>query len=531
MAKVVYVAQAPYGGGRSYRRRRIPAKYKKAYQAARKMKRKYPKKDYAWIKPIKRGTITGYVGTSYANAEDDEKAFRKAIGYYGRGDYYKGGFTRALRTFGRRALGHGLGLADRTISNFTGRGDYGPASTNQLMGGAGGEAPLTVNSSNDLTGDIYFSHREFVRNISVEFAAAGTSPFQITSFPINPGMECTFPFLSQLAQNFSLYDLIGCIFEYRPTSGEFGSSSSNALGKVIMATNYDPNARPFSSAIQMENYDYANSCKPSIGAIHGVETAPAQRSVEMLYIRTGATNEKDRVFTDLGTFQLATEGISSSAAGTSVIGELWVTYKVKLSRANLFSALLGNNIGFDALYGFSNAVNMFNGSSAQMNAEFPTWVSDEIYLPTTVSTSSMIPKASNSIGLTVTAVNGNLAKVQFPNSIVAGTYKFELQVMPTVAPASNITVAISTLNKCTQVGTSTQGILSSIQGSTKRNQIPSGAVVNTTCTWYVKLDTNGAQNGGSFFFNTQTTAGVLTDLVGCGFFLTCTEVCTNCIAP
>lgn len=281
-------------------------------------------------------------GPSYDLATNDQRMARMAHGYRGRGDYVK-------------ALGTAIRLGRAGVSAFRagraswrGTGDYeesgnpepsnapvttyGSAVDNQLI--AGGNAPMSVNGSNDLTGDVWFSHTEFVANI----VTAG-SAFENRTFSLNPGLGTTFPFLAQIARNFTLYDFEGLIFEYRPTSGEFGSSS-NALGKVIMATNYDPDSVPFSNAINMANYDYAITTKPSLVCRHGVETDNKQQALANMYIRTGEVS-RDKIFTDLGLFQFATEGIPYSGA----VGELWVTYRVKLSRAKLSAAAVGGKYG------------------------------------------------------------------------------------------------------------------------------------------------------------------------------------------
>ena len=67
--------------------------------------------------------------------------------------------------------------------------------------------------------------------------------------------------------------------------------------------------------------------------VHGVETDNNQSLTNMQYIRTGSSS-RDKALTDLGTFVIGSEGIPMT--GTSmIIGELWVAYQVKLSRAQL----------------------------------------------------------------------------------------------------------------------------------------------------------------------------------------------------
>ena len=239
-------------------------------------------------------------------------------------------------------------MRKRSYSSIKGRGDY---QVNQIIKG-GSKRPLTFASAKNLSGDVYITHREFVQNVTVQPPVGGTggsTPFTISTVQLNPGLVASFPFLSQIAQAFTLYEFLGLVFEYKPTSGEYGSSSSNQLGKVIMATNYDPDAPAFTNSVSMENYDYANSSKPSVGLLHGVESKHSTRATNVLYTRSG-TSAKDKIFTDVGTFYIATEGIqfaNSQNATAAIVGELWVSYKVKFSRANVGTAISGTNILWD----------------------------------------------------------------------------------------------------------------------------------------------------------------------------------------
>lgn len=127
----------------------------------------------------------------------------------------------------------------------------------------------------------------------------------------------------------------------------------------MMATNYDPDAPDWLNSVQLMNYDYSSSTKPSVGMVHGVETANKQQAVNMMYIRTNNDTTKSRVFTDLGNFYVCTEGVPFTAAGTQILGELWVTYRIKLSRAALYQSMLGLNQPFDYYTGVSTAASMF----------------------------------------------------------------------------------------------------------------------------------------------------------------------------
>lgn len=358
------------------------------------------------------GNISTF-GKDWRSADGNQKVFRRGVGYRGDGDYDWSGLGRKIGHWGLRGLGAigggmtGMGVQQgwdvgAKLSQFGGFGDYGPVTTNQIVSGSGmsDQQQLSVNSNPDnLSGDIVITHTEFVQNVSVISSGAGTTSFQIQSFSLNPGLSTVFPFLSQLATNFTLFEFAGLMFQYKPTSGEFGSTNSNALGKVIMATNYDPDSSSFTGSQQMENYDYAQASKPSCGLVHGVETKEGQRFSNQLYVRAGLST-KDKVLTDLGLFQVATEGIYTGSAGTYVIGELWVTYKIKLSRANINDNSLGATILF------SNNIQTINVS--------------------TVPGGQMQASSASTLPLTIANINTTTFRVTFPQNLSSGSFRVNI---------------------------------------------------------------------------------------------------------
>lgn len=404
-----------YQRSSGYRRRSSSSYYKKKYKKQRRQwSARARAARTAFSSTWPRGTAESKLmfGPHFSEANKGQRAMRKLFKFRGPGDY------RDWLKWGSRGLGAAVGGAlgfmnnpgimgaaeglksgfdkGADFSRYMGWGDYGPISANEIMDvGAGSQQQISVNRD-DLTGDIYFSHTEFIQNIYASGTGGSTSTFNIVNFPINPGLAVTFPFLSQLAQNFTMYEPLGLIFQYKPTSGEYGNNNSNSIGKVIFATNYDPDAPDFLNSIQMENYDYANSTKPSCGMVHGVECAPPQRNGRSLYVRTG-TSPKDKIFTDLGQFFVATEGIPFGGAGpqTALLGELWVTYRFKLTRANLYGSLLGQNIGFDAF--------KLSGTN-------------------TTPLSLQVIKSTNNIGVTLTSSSATTIAVTFPENISLGAY-------------------------------------------------------------------------------------------------------------
>ncbi|QMW68895.1 capsid protein [Crucivirus-427] len=373
-----------------------------------------------------------------------QRMMRRATGYYGEGDY------RDWAKYIPRGIGGAYGMmtggmpgakmgwdSGAEMSKLWGLGDYtgsyGPPVGNALIEGAGGPpAGITVNASDDLTGDIYLSHREYVGQITASATTAGSSLFQQRTFALNPALSDSFPFLSQLAQNYNLYEFQGLIYEYKPQMGEFANQNNN-LGRIMMVTQYDPDAPPFLNSVTLQNYDYACSTKPSLALIHGVECARIQSATNIMYTRTGSS-AKDKVFTDLGNFTVATEGIPFAAAGTQILGELWVTYRVKLSRAQLYESL-GQDVTVDVL---SNTIQIGVGSAWNPLTQLPLAGSAQ-------ATQYLSGKWTVSAGLT-TATQSTISCALSP-SVQSGTWRCDIYYNP-----SNNTDAAVTISKAASVG-------------------------------------------------------------------------------
>lgn len=256
--------------------------------------------------------------------------------YRGTGDYYKA--PKAIRpskstvkslggTIGAH-LGHGL---QGVIKTLTGFGDYEVESNSFLPGKLGGDPPIIRNTTNN---SHVVHHREYIGDV---YAATA---FTISTYPLNPGLLRTFPWLSQQADSYEQYKFRGLVFEFKSMSSDavLSSSASSSLGTVIMSTQYNALEEPFSDKRTMENYEYANSCKPSLSMLHPIECKMSQTTVSELYVRTGLTGVGDQRLYDLGNFSLAVQGMQG-AAPNQVIGELWCSYEIEFYKPKL---LLGS---------------------------------------------------------------------------------------------------------------------------------------------------------------------------------------------
>lgn len=219
-------------------------------------------------------------------------------------------------------IGSGVGhLAQGLIKHITGFGDY-TVEVNSLMGNRF-NPPELINQSHR---SVCLRHREYIADITA------ASTFTNRAFNINPGLSTTFPWLAGVANNFEEYMIAGMIFEYKSLSADYTTAASAALGYVAMATQYNPLLPEFTDKVHMENYEFANSAKPSESFIHPIECKRSLNPVNQLYVRTGPVEDNaDQRLYDLGKFQIATGGNS----GSGVLGELWCTYEIHFFKPKL----------------------------------------------------------------------------------------------------------------------------------------------------------------------------------------------------
>lgn len=247
-----------------------------------------------------------------------------------------------------RALG---GAAQSLFRHVTGMGAY-KVNRNSLL--PGNDPPQFEGSE-----ATRIRHREYLGDIT------GSIAFTTQTYPLNPGIATSFPWLANIAQGFEEYQFLGVIFEFKSTSAVALNSTNTALGTVIMATEYNAQKPAFISKLQMENYEYASSAAPSVDQMHPVECDPKLTPFPKLFVRGPTATIGDIKTYDLGFFQLATVGMQAAA----VIGELWVTYDVALYKPTMVSpggVLFAEADHWRATTGISNTA--WFGTSGGLNA-------------------------------------------------------------------------------------------------------------------------------------------------------------------
>jgi hypothetical protein len=238
---------------------------------------------------------------------------------------------RALGTLvGQGDLGGMAGKAAGTLmSKYFGHGDYTLKSNSLFPGRNSSSAagPVVPKFSNQGKRGTRIIERECLGDL---ISSATPGQFNNTPYPINPTNSATFPWLSKLAVNYDQWEPNGIVFEFVSTSSEF-NGASQALGTVIMATDYDTYDVTYPNKIQMENADYACSTRPSNCLEHGIECDKNERLSPLLYTASPGSG-LPLTQTTLGNFQVATTGCSVASVN---LGEIWVSYDITFYKKQL----------------------------------------------------------------------------------------------------------------------------------------------------------------------------------------------------
>jgi Viral coat protein (S domain) len=313
------------------------------------------------------------------------------IGSYGSkvrnsiGSFFKK--NKTAQTFYDQAM---AGAASSGTGMYTGSGEY-EAGVNGLISSKS-TMDIVPLFQEDTDQGVVLSKREYVSEIYGPPLVSGLpSPFTIQTFSLNPGLERTFPWLSQVAANYDEYEINQLIFTFKSTTTESGNQVNGQVGTVIMATNYNAAAKAFDDKFTMMQYDKANSGRLTESLLHGVECDPDLLSgADGKYVRTNpVVANQDLKTYDHGLFQIAIANCTANLANQS-LGELWVTYTVTLRKPKFYTGK-GLAISKDIFLSFPNATEDFASPMGR----------------------SLLKGQQNNIGCSITAVNGTVTIV-FP---------------------------------------------------------------------------------------------------------------------
>ena len=347
--------------------------YRRRYGGyGRATKRRAYARGFFASQPHGEGTSTySLFGADRKAANAQQRILRNAVGYRGAGMYTgQGGFWNTMRKggewLGKTVLdanpgGYGAPIrAAMHMAGYRGMGAYeaGPQ-TNDLAGA--GSTIAQFSQIADETGAIIVQQREYIGDI---FGNQRSTSFTNNSLALNPGLENTFPWLSQIAMNFEEYEFKQLMFEMKTTVADV-SSTNGQVGTFVAATNYNPDSDPFQDKQTMMQYAHAQSAKSTEGLLHFIECDPRKNSGtadKFVRARPVVLGEDLKSY-DHGLFQYAVVGTPASMANQPM-GELWVNYTVMLRKPKFFT---GKGLGISRFLGASPWVATVLANSAGAN--------------------------------------------------------------------------------------------------------------------------------------------------------------------
>jgi len=207
------------------------------------------------------------------------------------------------------------------IGSIFGSGDYQMSGPQPRYNVLAGQTPrFSTSQSTNIV-----SHREYLGDIT------GATAFANLSYPLNPGINATFPWMSTIASNYQQYKFHGIIFEFRSLITDF--VTGGAPGVLAIATNYNADQTPFDTRQEAENSEYAVATKPTLNLVHMVECADDQVANKLYYVRTGAPPAGQ----DLRNFDYGLTQFITQSNPSQVLGELWVSYVVEFFKPTMSS--------------------------------------------------------------------------------------------------------------------------------------------------------------------------------------------------
>jgi len=428
-----------------------------------------------------------------------------------------GGYLGALA--GNPAAGTAAGAFAAKHMNrvLTGSGDYivsDPVEMNSLFREQNYQRPPEFKHKTggfEENGTIRMQYREMIGYLVVPNQP---TEFNVQTFFINPGDPAAFPYLSDIAQNFEEYEFLGLVCSVRSLSTNYSSSPS--MGEYAITRQEDVTASDPTSMPQILNSANGVSARPDKDIYYGFE---CKGQTLNKYFVQNSTSKADPNFVYMCKMHIAT-ALSSAYAPGDNIGEIWMTYDVRLSVPILNSLASGY-----ARY----------SSSAPVAASFypaplalaPTSVtSDGIYPPVARGNLKLTDSTgSNILFQAVTAITiggvpasllnffsgrvGDVYKVTIMNTMIcftsAATPNISLALEPTnmnlvaatpyASPSSPVQVSQMLLTRTDPTDTNYKASYNQISSATVVPGSSTQGYVQNIFTAYLTITSNSAATG------------------------------------
>jgi hypothetical protein len=190
--------------------------------------------------------------------------------------------------------------------------------------------PKFSRSSSVGDGRIRIRHKEYISEIN------NSINFSTVSFPINPGMALTFPWLAPIAPQFESYLFHSLKFSYQT------ECTTSSPGSLMLANDYDASDPAPASKIQMMSYRGAVRSSVWNECVNIADPKDLAKFGVQRYVRSGAPPPSSDIKTfDVGNLFVGTHG----GLNAGIIGELYVEYDIELftPQTDLAAKLLANS--------------------------------------------------------------------------------------------------------------------------------------------------------------------------------------------
>lgn len=245
------------------------------------------------------------------------------------------------------------GRAQRNGRNNNNRTSFNRRRAPVSTGMVGGRTEARI--TNLARGSIRVQHREFIKNVGT------TESFSnLGAFPLQPGDSSTFPWLSQLAQNYERWHPNRIDFKYEPFTSTFTE------GTCAMMIDYDPNdSGPINKAEMLNSSGAMRSPVWSNLTVRSNDSELAADTHLFVRVPTRDVYTGNLRLTDSGTCFVSTTEVTGEERDT---GEIWVDYDItfhvpSLNRSEPLSTLVSGAGTNDRLLGEISTDTAITGSS------------------------------------------------------------------------------------------------------------------------------------------------------------------------